>query len=328
MFAALMIGHHFSISALWKAASAVFAPRETMRRREFIAGFGAIALSSPLAARAQGYPNKPIKIILPYTAGSPNDVIARFIAPYLSLRLRQPVIIENRSGGGTSIGAKAVMTAEPDGYTLLFSNSPTHVIASLGNATFTYDPLNDFAPVAMVGSSSLVLVIAPAVPAKSVQEFVAYAKANPGKLNFGFGKGTLPHLVGELFKVATGTDIASIPYRGGAQAVSDMLGGRIEMNFGSGSTLLPLIREGKLRALAVTSPKRSPDQPQVPTMIEAGLPAVTVVTCYGILGPAGMPAETIGRLNDEVNKSLSSADLKASMVKIGRSAARRGISRH
>jgi tripartite-type tricarboxylate transporter receptor subunit TctC len=288
-----------------------------MRRREFIAGFGAIALASPLAARAQGYPNKLIKIILPYTAGSPNDVIARFIAPYLSLRLRQPVIIENRAGGGTSIGAKAVMTAEPDGYTLLFSNSPTHVIASLGNASFTYDPLNDFAPVAMVGSSSLVLVIVPAVPAESVQEFVAYAKANPGKLNFGFGKGTLPHLVGELFKVATGTDIASIPYRGGAQAVSDMLGGRIEMNFGSGSTLLPLIREGKLRALAVTSPRRSPDQPQVPTMIEAGLPAVTVVTCYGILAPAGMPAEAVGRLNDEVNESLSSADLKASMAKIG-----------
>jgi Tripartite tricarboxylate transporter family receptor len=218
-----------------------------MRRREFIAGLGGTALALPLAARAQGYPHKLVKIILPYTAGSPNDVIARFIAPHLSLRLRKPVIIENRAGGGTSFGAKAVRAAEPDGYTLLFSNSPTHVIASLGSASFSYDPLEAFVPIAMVGSSSLVLVIAPGVPASSVQELVAFAKAHPGKLNFGFGQGTLPHLVGELFKVATGTDIVSIPYRGGAQAVSDMLGGRIEMNFGSGSTLLPLIREGKLR---------------------------------------------------------------------------------
>jgi tripartite-type tricarboxylate transporter receptor subunit TctC len=288
-----------------------------MRRREFIAGLGGISPLWPRAARAQGYPNKLIKIILPYTAGSPNDVIARFIAPHLSLRLKQPVIVENRAGGGTSIGAKAVMNAEPDGYTLLFSNGPTHVIAALGNASFTYDPLKDFAPVAMVGSSALMMVIAPAVPAKSVQEFVAYAKANPGKLNFGFGQGTLPHLVGELFKVATGTDIVSIPYRGGAQAVSDMLGGRIEMNFGSGSTLLPLLREGKLRALAVTSPARNPNQPEVPTMNEAGLPAVTVVTHYGILGPAGMPAEVIARLNGAVNDCLSATDLKANMAQIG-----------
>jgi tripartite-type tricarboxylate transporter receptor subunit TctC len=227
------------------------------------------------------------------------------------------VIIENRAGGGTSIGAKAVMTAEPDGHTLLFSNSPTHVIAALGNTTLSYDPLRDFAPVAMVASSSLVMVIAPAVPANSVQEFVVYAKANPGKLNFGFGQGTLPHLVGELFKVVTGTDIASIPYRGGAQAVSDMLGGRIDLNFGSGSTLLALIRAGRLKALAVTSSARSQDQPEVPTMIEAGLPAVTVVTHYGILAPVGTPAEAIGRLNDEVNESLGSADLKANMAKIG-----------
>jgi tripartite-type tricarboxylate transporter receptor subunit TctC len=288
-----------------------------LRRREFIVGFGSLALAGPDAARAQAYPNRLIKLVLPYTAGSPNDVLARFIAPHLSVRLKQPVIVENRPGGGTSIGTRTVMAAEPDGYTLLFSNGPTHVIAALGHASAGYDPLRDFAPVAMVGSSSLVMVIAPAVPANSVQEFVAHAKAHPGKLNFGFGQGTLPHLVGELFKVATGTDIVSIPYRGGAQAVSDMLGGRIEMNFGSGSTLVPLVRQGHLRALAVTSPARSPVQPEVPTMIEAGLPEVTVVTHYGMLGPVGLPAEVTGVLNRAVNDSLGSAELRANMSRIG-----------
>src|SRR5262249_10610727 len=147
----------------------------------------------------------------------------------------------------------------------------------------SYDPVKDFAPVAMVGGSSLVMVIAPAVPASSVQEFIAYAKSHPGKLNFGFGQGTLPHLAGELFKLVTGSDILSVPYRGGAQAVADMLGGRIEMNFGSGSTLFPLVRDGRVRALAVTSTARSPVQPQLPTMSEAGLPEMTVITNYGML---------------------------------------------
>jgi tripartite-type tricarboxylate transporter receptor subunit TctC len=288
-----------------------------MRRREFIAGIGSVALTAPLAAQAQGYPSKLIKLILPFTAGSPNDVLARFIAPHLSARLRQSVIVENRPGGGTSIGARAVLAADPDGYTLLFSNGPTHVIAPLGHASASYDPVKDFVSVAMVGSSALVMVIAPAVPATSVQELIAYAKAHPGKLNFGFGQGTLPHLAGELFKLASGTDIVSVPYRGGAQAVADMLGGRIEMNFGSGSTLLPLVREGKLRALAVTSAARSPAQPQVPTMIESGLPEMTVVTHYGLLGPAGIPAEAIATLNGAVNESLRSVDLRANMSKIG-----------
>ena len=184
-------------------------------------------------------------------------MLARLALPHLSSRLGQSVIIDNRPGGGTLIGARAVMTAEPDGYTLLFSNSPTHFIAPAASRIPSYDPLKDFVPVAMIATSSLVLVIAPTVPASSVQEFVGYAKTNPGKLNFGFGQGTLPHLVGELFKMTTGADIASIPYRGGAQAVTDMLGGRIQMNLGTTATLLPLIRDGRVRAIAVTSPTRN-----------------------------------------------------------------------
>ncbi len=227
------------------------------------------------------------------------------------------MVIDNRPGGGTSIGTKAVLAAEPDGYTLLFSNSPTLLIVPLAHKSFTYDPLNDFDAIATVASSSNVLVIASSVPAKSVQEFVSYAKANPGKLNFGFGQGTQPHLVGEMFKVATGTDIASIPYRGGAQAITDVLGGRIHMNIGTVATLLPLIRDGKLRALAITSTTRSPDLPEVPTMAESGYPSVTSVSYYGIFGPAGMAADVVGRLNRDVNASLKSAELKASMAKLG-----------
>jgi len=268
-------------------------------------------------SHAQRYPDRPIKIILPFTPGSPNDVIARVVSPYLSTRLRQPVVVENRPGGGTSIGAKAVIAAEPDGYTLLFSNSPTHFIAPLANPGLAYDPIKDFVAVATVGRSPMLLVIAPSVPARSVQEFIAYAKSNPGKLNSGFGQGTLPQLVGELFKVETGTDFASIPYRGGAQAVTDLMGGRIQINIGTPSTLIPLVRRGQLRALAITGAQRSPDLPDVPTMIESGLPGVTAVNYYGILGPAGMPQDAIDRLNNEVNESLKSPELKASMAKIG-----------
>src|SRR6266540_922686 len=250
------------------------------------AGFG---LGATSIARAQAYPNKPIKVVLPYTAGSPNDVIARVIGPVLTSRLGQPFVVDNRPGGGTAVGLKAVMSAEPDGATLLFTNTPTHVIAQLVSKSFTYDPLKDFAPIVTVGSTSLVLVVPPSIPANTLKEFIDYAKANPGKLNFGFGQGTLPHLVGEAFKLATGTDIASIPYRGGAQAITDMLGGRIHMNLGAGATLVPLIRDGKIKALVVTSPARSAELANVPTMIECGLPSLTTVTHYGLFGPAGIP---------------------------------------
>jgi tripartite-type tricarboxylate transporter receptor subunit TctC len=276
-----------------------------------------LSLSAADFARAQAYPNKPIKVVLPYTAGSPNDVIARVIGPVLSSRLGQPVVIDNRPGGGTAVGLKAVMGSEADGYTLAFTNTPTHVIAQLVSKGFTYDPVKDFAPIVTVGSTSLVLVVPPAIPANTLKEFIDYAKANPGKLNFGFGQGTLPHLVGEAFKMVTKTDIASIPYRGGAQAITDMLGGRIHMNLGAGATLVPLIREGKIKALAVTSPRRGAELPEVPTMQESGLPELTTVTYYGFLGPAGTPAEVITRVNHEINEALKSAELRASMVKVG-----------
>jgi tripartite-type tricarboxylate transporter receptor subunit TctC len=243
-------------------------------------------------------------------------VVARVIAPVLSSRLGEPVVIDSRPGGGTTIGLKAVMQSDPDGYTLLYSNTPTHVIAQLVAKGFTYDPVKDFVPIVTVGSTSLVLVVPPRAPS-TLQEFIAYAKANPGKMNFGFGQGTLPHLVGEAFKQTTGTDIASIPYRGGAQAITDMLGGRIDMNFGAGATLVPLIREGKIKALAVTSPTRSSELPDVPTMTESGYPGLTTQTYYGFWGPAGTPAEVVNKINSEINEALKSQELRANLVRVG-----------
>jgi tripartite-type tricarboxylate transporter receptor subunit TctC len=270
-----------------------------------------------MPASAQTFPDRPIKIIAPFTPGSPNDVVARLIATPLTAQLGQSVVVDNRPGGGTTIGVKAAMTAEPDGTTLLISNSPTHFISPLVNKTFNYDALKDFIPVATVASGGLMLVIAPEVPARTLAEFVAHAKANPGKLNFGFGQGTLPQLVGEMFKRATGTEIANIPYKGGAQAVTDMLGGRVQMNIGTISTLGPLVREGKLRALAITSAARNPEMPDVPTMAESGLPEVASSTYYGLFAPAGTPADAVRRINTAVNDSLKSAEIVAAIRRIG-----------
>jgi tripartite-type tricarboxylate transporter receptor subunit TctC len=212
---------------------------------------------------------------------------------------------------------KAVMASASDGYTLLFTNTPTHVIAQFVADGVAYDPITDFAPIIAVGTTSLVLVISARSPATTLQEFIAYARRNPGKLNFGFGQGTLPHLIGEAFKIATSTDIVSIPYRGGAQAITDMLGGRVDMNFGAGATLLPFIRENKIKALAVTSPTRSTELPDIPTMIECGLPSLTTVTHYGLFGLAGIPADVVTKLNGEMNEALETPEVRASMLSVG-----------
>ena len=241
-------------------------------------------------AWAQTYPSKLIKFVLPLSAGSPIDVIARIVAPALSSQLKQTVIVENRPGGGTTVGTRAVATAAPDGYTLLFA-SATHTLGPALIKNPGYDPLKDFAPIATVGSGSWVLVVAPSVPAQSVQELIAYAKANPGKLNWGFGRNAGPHLLGELFLLATGIDVNKVPYKSGADAVPDMLGGRVQMNFGTIENLAPLVQEGKLRALVVTGETRSPNLPDVPTMIEAGFPRSDA----GILGRAAGAGRHAGR---------------------------------
>src|SRR6267142_5385443 len=240
-----------------------------MLHRQLLAAVVLLIGAGQSPALAQTYPSKPIKMIVPYTPGSPVDVLARVVTQHVASRLGHAIVIDNRPGAGTTIGTKAAADAAPDGYTLVIAATSFIIAASL-YPKLDYDPIKSFAPVAMLAVAPQTLVIAPSLTARTVPEFVAYAKANPGKLNFGFGLGTLPQILGESFKVVTGTDIASIPYKGGAQAITDMLGGRIQMNFGTQAKLLPLIQQGKVRALAVTTQTRSKDLPDVPTMIESG----------------------------------------------------------
>jgi tripartite-type tricarboxylate transporter receptor subunit TctC len=287
-----------------------------MLRREFLT---ATVLSIGLGltpAAAQTYPTKPIKMIVPYTPGSPVDVLARVITQQVSARIGQPIIIDNRPGAGTTIGTKIAAESAPDGYTLLIAATSFIISASL-YPKLDYDPVKSFAPVAMLAVSPQTMVIATSVPAKTVPEFVAYAKAHPGELNFGFGLGTLPQILGESFRAETGTDIVSIPYKGGAQAVTDMLGGRIQMNFGTQATLLQLIRDNKVRALAVTTETRAKELPEVPTMIESGLPQLSLSFSAGFLAPAGTPPAIREKLNAEINEAMKSPELAASLNKLG-----------
>src|SRR5262245_61748136 len=275
-----------------------------------------VALGFTADAHAQAYPTRPVKIITPNTPGSPVDAFGRVIAQQLQARLGQNVVIENRPGGSQSIGAKAVATADADGYTLLlFSNG--HYFGLAANPG--YDPVKSFTPVTTVAEWNHVLVVRPDFPAKTVSELIAFAKANPGKVTFGFGLSTPPQILGETLKNVTGADITSVPYRGGAPAVTDMLGGRIDMNFGTTATLLPLIQQGKVRAIAVTGVRRSPDLPAVPTMNESGFSQVSFNpdNWTAISAPAGTPRAVIDRLYGAINEALRSPALAASFARFG-----------
>jgi tripartite-type tricarboxylate transporter receptor subunit TctC len=267
-------------------------------------------------AFGQTYPARVIKIVVPFTPGSPNDVMVRLLTQHLQPRLGQPIVVENKPGGGTTIGTKSVAIAEPDGYTLLFVSSALVIDPAL-NKKLDYDPRKDFSPIASVITTSWLLAIHPSLPAKTVAEFVAYTKANPGKVSFGFAQGTASQFVGERFKALTGADFLSVPYKGGAAAMPDFLGGRLQMLLPTPSTTLSLIREAKLRAIAITSPERSPDLPDVPTMIEANLPGLTLDFWAGILAPAGTSPEIVARLNSAINDALRSPEMKGSMKSLG-----------
>jgi tripartite-type tricarboxylate transporter receptor subunit TctC len=281
--------------------------------RAAIAAIGlGLALIAP--AGAQTYPDKPIRLIVPFPPGGPTDFMARLIAQHVSANLGQ-VIIDNRPGAGGTIAAKAVAAAEPDGYTLLYGSSATLGIAPALYKNADYDPIKSFAPVALVASVPFVLVIAPSVPAKTLAEFIAYAKANPGKLNFGAAIGTPPHLIGELFKVVTGTDIVFVPYKGAAASMTDVLAGQMQMTIEGMTTAVAHIQAGKVRALAVMSPERIAEIPGVPTMIEEGYREFPPASWTGVLAPAGTPTAVVAKVNAAINAGLGSPEIKASFAK-------------
>ena len=265
--------------------------------------------------QAQTYPDKPIKLVVPFPPGGPIDTMARLVAQGMSSNLGQQVVVENRPGAGSTIGSTAVASADPDGYTLLFGSSGSLGVAPALYTNLGLDPIKSFAPVASVSLLPHVVVVPVSVPAKSVQEFVAYAKANPGKLNFGAGLGTPPHLLGALFKLKAGIDIAYVPYKGAAQSVTDMLGGQTHFTIDGTLILMPHIKAGKLRALAVGRPQRWHELPEVPTMTESGFPDFTIDAWTGVVAPAGTPPRIVERLNAAVNAGLLSPETETAMAR-------------
>jgi tripartite-type tricarboxylate transporter receptor subunit TctC len=254
-------------------------------------------------------------MIVPFPPGGPIDVMARLVGDRMAAPLGQSIVIENRPGAGATIGSKAVAGAEADGYTLLFGSSGSLAVTPALYKNAGYDPVKSFAAVAAVSSGALVLAVAPSVPAKTVKELVAYAKANPGKLNYGSGAGTPPHVAWGLFKLQTGTDILYVPYQGAAPAITDLLAGRMHMIIDAPGVLLAHIRDGNLRALAVTSPARSADLPDVPTMAESGYPDFLMTFWTGVVAPAGTPSPVIERLNRVLNDGLKSDEMKKSLAR-------------
>src|SRR5262245_27145466 len=286
------------------------------RRRVLHLAAGAPALSFVSLARAQSYPMRPVRIIVGFPPGGPTDTAARPMGQWLSERPGQQFVIENRPGAGSNIGTEAVVRAPPDGYTLLLAYSSNAINATL------YDRLNfnfirDIAPVASISRETTVMVVNSSFPAKTVPEFVAYAKANSGKINFASGgNGTPPHVVGELFKMTAGVNLIHVPYRGGAPAVTDLLGGQVQVMFASPSISIEHVRAGKLRALAVTTATRSEALPDVPTVGDF-LSGFEASVWLGIAAPKNTPAEIVDKLNKEINAGLDDLKIKARFADLG-----------
>ncbi len=268
-------------------------------------------------ARAQSFPDHPIKLVVPFPAGGPTDTSARLVAQGLSAKIGQSVVIENQGGAGGSIAAKQVAAAAPDGYTLMmvaaahtFGTQP--LLTRLG-----FDPLKAFVPIAMAVADRQVLVINPSLPTKTLEDFVKYARANPGKLNYGAATAIGPHFVSELFKIKAAVNIVHVPYRGSAPAIADLIAGQIQMSMSGKSVLLPHIQSGKVRAIAVTSAERWPELPDVPSLYKAGYLDEPYDTLFGVVAPAGVPPAVVDRLNAAINDGVNSPEIRASLAKLG-----------
>jgi len=269
-----------------------------------------------VTAFAQSYPSKPIKLIVPFGAGGPVDVMGRLVAQKLSASVGA-MIVENRPGQGGTLGSRAVAMADPDGYTLMVATSTTMGVSANLYKNLDFDPVKSFSPIALISSVPFVLVVRPSLPIKTVPEFIAYAKANPGKLNFGFPTGTLPHLTGELFKLRTGIDVVFIPYKAANAIITDLVAGQIDYTFEPASVLLGHINDGSMRPLAVTSLTRLPQIPDVPTLHESGFPGFASISWSGVVAPAGTPASIIEKLNTAINAELKSGEMRETLTRLG-----------
>jgi tripartite-type tricarboxylate transporter receptor subunit TctC len=288
-----------------------------LARRTFLYGAAAILGTAPVGAYGQGYPSRTIKIIVPTPAGGPVDTMARVIANALPPILGQPVVIENRAGAGNTIGSKAAATADPDGYTLIYTAASGLIMSPMlyKSAGYTAD---DFAPVAILTETPMILVVHPSVKATTLAQLIALAKANPGKLNYSTGgAGTLPHLTAELFKTLSGTQITHVPYHGGGPALADVVAGQVQMTFDTVGTSLGFIRDGKLRALALVAPQRMAELPNVPAMPELGYPTVITGAWTALLAPKGTPHDVVARLNKACNTALKTPEIEAALKRLG-----------
>ena len=292
-------------------------------KRNMIRGLQRAALAALLTVCvsgtwAQAYPTKPIRLVVPFPAGGTTDILAREVGQRLSMTLGQPVVIDNRPGAAGNIGADLVAKSAPDGYTLLMGTVGTHAINASLYAKMPYDHVKDFAPVILVAGVPNVLEVNPALPVNSVADLIKLAKAKPGQINFASsGSGTSIHLSGELFKTMAGVDMTHIPYKGSAPAITDLIGGQVQVMFDNLPSSLQFIKAGKLRAIAVTSAKRAPALPDVPTIAESGLPGFEASSWFGIVAPAGTPPAIIARINNDVDQWLQSSEAKEKLLAQG-----------
>ena len=291
----------------------------TMRRHVLAALASTAALGLPLASWAQAWPAKPVRVVVPFSAGGSTDVVARIVADKLAPRLGQPVVVENKAGAGGAIGGDFVAKSAPDGYTLLVGTSSTMAIAPHVYRRLPYSPLRDLTPVTLLGTADIMVVVNPSrVTARSVRDLISHAKANPGKLSFASGgNGSISHLLGEYFNSMAKVDTVHIPYKGDAQMVTDLIGGQVDMAVGTAVAFLPHLRSGKLLGLAVTNPTRSTSLPELPTIAEAGVPGYEALQWFGIAAPAGTPEAVVQKLNGEIRSVLALPDVKAKFAELG-----------
>ena len=288
-----------------------------MQRMTTLFMAAALCAVSTLAA-AQAWPSKPIRYVVPFAAGGSTDIMGRTIAEKLSVALGQPVVVENKPGAGGGVGAAEVAKAPPDGYTIMGGTISTHAINASLYTSLPYDPVKDFVAITLIARVPNMLVVNNDIPAKNVAELIKLMKANPGKWNFASaGNGTSQHLSGELFKGMAGVEMQHIPYKGSPPALTDVMGGQVSMTFDNITTAWPLAKGGKLKALAVTTSKRSPVAPDVPTLAESGLPGYEVGSWQGVFAPAGTPPEIVKRLNTEIVKIINMPDVQKKMIELG-----------